>query len=265
MKSARRAARSIGFATLATVAALSLTACDGDDSQAAAGPSASTSASPSASTDASASPEASKESESGDSGSDKAGSTGSTSSGSTGGSGSSGSSGGSSSTGGSGSTGGSSSSGSTGGGSSTDDDEDVPEARSCDTSSVSVKLEATGGTVPAAILKATNKTSTACSLHGFPFVGWPNAQAPLFEATSTAYNAGIFLEPGATAYSSIRLETGDANNMHREKSITVQFGDSQQRAIGGTATLSAPGSAGIALSDKSTVTYWVDTLELAMR
>ncbi|MFE0895179.1 DUF4232 domain-containing protein [Streptomyces smyrnaeus] len=137
------------------------------------------------------------------------------------------------------------------------------KSSTCTVGKVSVGLKETGGSAPVILLKATNNGSTRCDLYGYPFVGYPDAQAPIAVGGGKP-QAVVSLEPGESAYASLGLEKGDGGNMHREKHLTVQLANRDQHGTGATATLTAPG-AGLAISDNSTVSYWNTTPESAMQ
>ncbi|MGI5346775.1 DUF4232 domain-containing protein [Streptomyces sp. CA-250714] len=134
----------------------------------------------------------------------------------------------------------------------------------CTVGKVSIRLQHTGGSAPVILLKATNNGSTRCDLYGHPFVGYPNAQAPIQTGGGKPQSV-ISLQPGKSAYAALSLEKGNGGNMHREKQLTVQLADRSLHATGATAKVNAPTGAGLALSDNSTVTYWNNTLEEAMQ
>ena len=132
----------------------------------------------------------------------------------------------------------------------------------CDLDTVQVRLKRTGGTAPVILLKATNQGDSRCDLYGYPFVGYPDAQAPIPVGGGQPQSV-VSLKPGKSAYASLSLEKGSGNNMHREKELTIELANRKLQGTGSTATLTAPG-AGLALSDNSTVSYWNTTPELAM-
>ncbi|MEU5833981.1 DUF4232 domain-containing protein [Streptomyces diacarni] len=134
----------------------------------------------------------------------------------------------------------------------------------CDVGSVQVGLQPTGGSAPVILLKATNKGDERCDLYGYPFVGYPGAQAPI-KVGGGQPQAVVSLEPGTSAYAALSLEEGDGANMHREKELTVELANRDQNGTGSTATVNAPEGAGLALSDNSTVSYWNTTPELALQ
>ncbi|QHF97879.1 hypothetical protein DEH18_33105 [Streptomyces sp. NHF165] len=239
MKTARRTRRTVrtaGLVAVAAAAAFSLTACQDDGTGA---------------DDAAGSPSASASSQ------DTGGSTsGQDDSGTGGSSGSDTGSGGDRTTSGSGNDGGSTA-GSGGG------DGDV-QRKPCDVRTTTVRFQQTGGSAPVILLKATNTGGDRCDLYGYPFVGYPDAQAPI-EAGGGQPQSVVSLAPGKSAYSALSLEPGNNANMHREKKLTVELATRDQHGTGHTATLTAPG-AGLSLSGESSrVSYWNTTPELAMQ
>ncbi|MFI0861269.1 DUF4232 domain-containing protein [Streptomyces smyrnaeus] len=239
----RRTVRSAGLVAVAATAAFSLTACQDGGGKDDAGSSTSSAVSKDSQT---------KDSQTKASQTNGSGSTGSTGSGSAG-SGGSGSSGAKSGNGGS----------STAGGSPQAEAAGVKRT-ACAVGKVSVGLKETGGSAPVILLKATNNGSTRCDLYGYPFVGYPDAQAPIAVGGGKP-QAVVSLEPGESAYASLGLEKGDGGNMHREKHLTVELADRNQHGTGATAKVSAPDGAGLALSDNSTVSYWNTTPKSAMQ
>ncbi|MBO8188904.1 DUF4232 domain-containing protein [Streptomyces spirodelae] len=236
MKTIGRTIRSTGLAAVAAAAALSLTACQGDggkdddaSSSSAAGAAKGTGAKDAAST-----------------GSDS-GSTGDGDEQSNGGGGTQ-----------------SNKAGSGGSGKPAQGDASGANGSVCTVGTVSVDLQETGGSAPVILLKATNNGSTRCDLYGHPFVGYPDAQSPIPIGGGKPQSV-VSLEPGTSAYSALSLEKGNGGNMHREKQLTVQLADRSLHGTGATAKVAAPGEAGLALSDNSTVTYWNDTVEQVLQ
>ncbi|WP_431984466.1 DUF4232 domain-containing protein [Streptomyces qinglanensis] len=225
-----RTVRACGLAAVATAAALSLTACQGDGTESGAAGSSSSAAA----TDDSAEqrPEPTGTQDSGPTGADST---------SGGGSGNS-------------------------DGAGTHSRAATPRTKrsACTVGKVSVNLQRTGGTAAVVLLKATNNGSTRCDLYGYPFVGYPGAQAPIAVGGGKP-QAVVSLEPGESGYAALGLEKGDGPGTHREKQITVELADRSLHGTGSTAKVSAPGGAGLALGDSSTVSYWNTTPELALQ
>ncbi|NLU68302.1 DUF4232 domain-containing protein [Streptomyces sp. HNM0574] len=138
------------------------------------------------------------------------------------------------------------------------------ERTTCTVGKVAVGLQETGGSAPVVLLKATNNGSARCDLYGHPFVGHPDAQSPLPAGGGTPQSV-VSLEPGASAYASLGLAEGEGADVHREKRLTVELADREGQGTGATAEVTSPGPAGLALGEDSTVSYWNDTLEGAMR
>lgn len=225
----RRVARTAGLGAIAAATAFALTACQSDDdSDKDNGGDSSSSAGSSGGSD---------DEGSGDEGSNDEGSGGSDS--------------------GSGSTGGGEEAGEGSGGSG-------DQRATCAVGKVSVEFQQSDGSMPVILIKATNNGNTRCDLYGHPFVGYPDAQSPL-PAGGGKPQSVVSLEKGESAYSALGLEEGEGADMHREKALTVQLADKNEKATGGTVKLRSPGSAGLALGDKSAVSYWNTSIEGAMQ
>lgn len=230
----RRTVRSAGLVAVAAAAMFSLTACQGDggkDNDAAS---------------VSSSTETSKDSGSKDSGSDAK-------------NGENGSSNGTDTNG----TGGNGGTQNANGGGDTQAGGSGVKRKTCTAATNTIRFQRTGGSAPVILIKATNQDSERCDLYGYPFVGYPDAQAPIAVGGGKP-QAVVSLEPGESAYASLSLETGQGNNLHRETDLTVELANRKQQGTGSNASLTAPGE-GLALSDTSTVSYWNTTPELAMR
>ncbi|MFG2224440.1 DUF4232 domain-containing protein [Streptomyces sp. NPDC048644] len=125
----------------------------------------------------------------------------------------------------------------------------------CSTSGMKIEVVSTGGTLPAALLKATNTAGGSCNLYGFPTVGYSGAQSAIGANEESKPQAVVTLSPGKSAYAAIALPP-DGKNLHREKSLTVGLSGKDMGPIDGQATVNAPGGAGLGISDDTTVSYW---------
>ncbi|MGW7689529.1 DUF4232 domain-containing protein [Streptomyces asiaticus] len=235
MKTTRHTIRTAGLVAVAAVVAFSLTACQSDsDKDDDAGSSAS----------AGASKGSGDSGDSGDSGGKGSGSDGSGSTGSGGGQ--------------------SGEEGSGDAGTQTGEEDSDVKRSACTVGNVAVSLQETGGSAPVILLKASNNGSTRCDLYGHPFVGYPGAQTSI-PAGGRKPQSVVSLEPGKSAYAALSLEEGNRGNMHREKQLTVELADRNLQGTGETAKINAPGDAGLAISDNSTVSYWNNTIEEVLR
>ncbi|MCX4549076.1 DUF4232 domain-containing protein [Streptomyces sp. NBC_01387] len=245
----RRTRRALTFLAVAGATVLATAACGPTGNDAADSPSTSTSAD-SSSSDSSASSSSSSGKES-----DTSASTGGKSGSSAQGSGSSGTSGTSGNTG--GTSGSSSGKGGTSGSSSGKGD------ATCTTDDTKIALVETGGTLPVILIKAVNASGGRCDIYGFPTVGYPGAQAAIGANEDSKPQAVVTLAPGQSAYAAIALPSGA--HTHREKTLTISLHGRDMGPIDGQTTVTAPGAAGLALSDSSMVTYWQSSEESALQ
>lgn len=253
--SARTTRTRLFAATTVALAALALTACEGDGSD--TGAPAPSSATPAG--QQSERPSGGNESAGGtETGGTKGtnGSAGSAaSSGSTGaaGSGSSGKTAGSS-----GSSGSSAASGPSGtSGGTGDEDSDLPGK--C--SAADVKITATEVPRPLnhLLLTATNTGSKTCMLPQYPAARFGEAQSvpPVAESTKPQSLTGV--QPGEAGYAGVLLSAGDGSgeNGYQADTLTIPFED------GSVATVALP-AGGVYVDTALTVTYWQADMDAAL-
>ncbi|MFC9465342.1 DUF4232 domain-containing protein [Streptomyces coelicoflavus] len=232
--SARRITRTRLFAaTTVALAALSLTACEGDELTGSPAPESSTSASA----------DGNNTGQTGGAKGDKA-STGST--GSTGNDNASGSDAGS----GAAADKGSHASGGSGGSGGTDgSDSEVPGT--CSASDVRITAANAPRPINHLLLTATNTGSKTCALPPYPAARFGEAQAVPPVAESSKPQSLTTLAPGESGYAGVRLSSGDGSgeNGYETTTLTVPFED------GSIARVKLP-SGGVYVDTALTVTYW---------
>ncbi|WKX19529.1 DUF4232 domain-containing protein [Streptomyces sp. HUAS CX7] len=236
--SARRITRTRLFAA-ATVAlaALSLTACEGDELTGSPAPESSTSASADGN---SARPAGGAKGDAGDTGDTGAtGSTGSTGSAGSTGNGKAPGSG----TGADKSSGGNASAGSAG------SDSEVPGA--CSAADVRITAANAPRPINHLLLTATNTGSKTCALPPYPAARFGEAQAVPPVAESSKPQSLTTLAPGESGYAGVRLSSGDGSgeNGYETTALTIPFED------GSIARVKLP-SGGVYVDTALTVTYW---------
>ncbi|MEU9596326.1 DUF4232 domain-containing protein [Streptomyces sp. NPDC048109] len=239
--SARRITRTRLFAaTTVALAALSLTACEGDELTGSPAPESSTSASADGN---SARPAGGAKGDAGDTGDTGAtGSTGSTGSAGSTGNGKAPGSG----TGADKSSGGSASAGSGG----TDgSDSEVPGA--CSAADVRITAANAPRPINHLLLTATNTGSKTCTLPPYPAARFGEAQAVPPVAESSKPQSLTTLAPGESGYAGVRLSSGDGSgeNGYETTALTIPFED------GSIARVKLP-SGGVYVDTALTVTYW---------
>ncbi|MGV9280117.1 DUF4232 domain-containing protein [Streptomyces sp. NPDC003730] len=234
--SARRITRTRLFAaTTVALAALSLTACEGDELTGSPAPESSTSASANGSD---ARPAGSAKDDTGNTG--DAQGTGNT--GTTGSTGSNGSAGKDNASGkGSGTDGASDASG--------DSDSDLPGE--CSASDVRITAANAPRPVNHLLLTATNTGSKTCALPQYPAARFGEAQSVPPVAESSKPQSLTTLAPGESGYAGVRLSSGDGSgeNGYETTTLTVPFED------GSIARVELP-AGGVYVDTALTVTYW---------
>ncbi|MEU1086698.1 DUF4232 domain-containing protein [Streptomyces sp. NPDC005892] len=264
----RRLTRSSVFGVAALIGALSLTACNDEDTAAidkvvsSAEAAADDTASPApigtaAATDGEKS---TQEKSSTSSGSKSSGSTSGTS-----GSGKSSTSG-TSVSGTSGS--GSSSTGSAGSAGSSDDsagsDDDAPDSPVCDGSNTKVRASILSRPVNHVLLTVTNTGSTACDAFSYPGVGYAGAQSVMDYVRDSVPQAVVSLEPGQSAYASVRTASADGSGEGGVgvNAFTVDFQDASGSFENSTQVTVSLGKE-VWVDSSAAVTYWLTDFEAA--
>jgi hypothetical protein len=237
-RTARTARRTRLFAaTTVALAALALTACEGDTSDTGASAPAASSSPAGAQSE---SPTGEKESGNGAEGNgskETNGSAGST------GSGSSGS--------------GSSDKSDKGSAAGVSDDSDKPGK--CSASDVKITAQKVSRPLNHLLLTATNTGSKTCMLPQYPAARFGEAQSvpPVAEATKPQSLTGV--EPGKSGYAGVLLSSGDGSgeNGYETNTLTIPFED------GSIATVALP-AGGVYVDTALTVTYWQTSMDDAL-
>ncbi|MGW1465695.1 DUF4232 domain-containing protein [Streptomyces sp. NPDC002308] len=259
----RRITRTSVFGVAALIGALSLTACSEEDRATIDRAIASTpavadggaalpdpAATGAATTDGTTATQANTSASAGSSGS-----SGSKSSGSTSGSGKSSASGTSGS--------GSSSTGSSGSSSGSSSDDDAPTYPSCDGTNSKVKGSILSRPINHVLLTVTNTGSTACNAVGYPGIGYEGAQAVMAYDENSVPQSVIVLEPGQSAYASVRTSAADGSGEggFNVKALRVSFQDNQGGFNDGQVTV--PLGKAVWIDSSAQVTYWQSDFETA--
>ncbi|MEU7207258.1 DUF4232 domain-containing protein [Streptomyces sp. NPDC044989] len=237
--SARRITRTRLFAaTTVALAALSLTACEGDELTGSPAPESPTSASADGN---SARPAGGAKGDAGDTG--DTGATGST--GSTGSAGSAGSAGNGKAPG----SGADKASGGNASGGTDGSDSEVPGA--CSAADVRITAANAPRPINHLLLTATNTGSKTCALPPYPAARFGEAQAVPPVAESSKPQSLTTLAPGESGYAGVRLSSGDGSGEHgyETTALTIPFED------GSIARVKLP-SGGVYVDTALTVTYW---------
>ncbi|MFD5359963.1 DUF4232 domain-containing protein [Streptomyces tendae] len=236
--SARRITRTRLFAaTTVALAALSLTACEGDELTGSPAPESTASAPADGN---SARPAGGAKGDTGETGS--TGSKGSDSSNGSAGNGNASDSG-------SGSNSGSGTGAGEGSDNSDGSDSDVPGE--CSASDVRITAANAPRPINHLLLTATNTGSKTCALPQYPAARFGEAQSVPPVAESSKPQSLTTLAPGESGYAGVRLSSGDGSgeNGYETNTLTIPFED------GSIATVKLP-SGGVYVDTALTVTYW---------
>ncbi|MGW0458693.1 DUF4232 domain-containing protein [Streptomyces tendae] len=236
--SARRITRTRLFAaTTVALAALSLTACEGDELTGSPAPESTASAPADRN---SARPAGGAKGDTGETGS--TGSTGSDSSNGSAGNGNASDSG-------SGSNSGSGTGADEGSDNSDGSDSDVPGE--CSASDVRITAANAPRPINHLLLTATNTGSKTCALPQYPAARFGEAQSVPPVAESSKPQSLTTLAPGESGYAGVRLSSGDGSgeNGYETNTLTIPFED------GSIATVKLP-AGGVYVDTALTVTYW---------
>ncbi|GHF73600.1 DUF4232 domain-containing protein [Streptomyces griseosporeus] len=116
------------------------------------------------------------------------------------------------------------------------------------------------------LLTVTNTGSSPCHLYAYPAVRFGEAQAvpPVVEESHP--QAVVTLAPGESGYAAVLLSAADGSGAHghTEKSLSVHFyGPSGSGSVGAAATPPLPAQ-GVFVDDSLRVTYWQQDLDDAL-
>ncbi|MER7584489.1 DUF4232 domain-containing protein [Kitasatospora sp. NPDC097691] len=117
------------------------------------------------------------------------------------------------------------------------------------------------------LLTVTNIGSTTCYLHGYPAVRFGEAQSVPPVIDDSKPQAVVTLKPGESGYASVNLSSTDGtdgSNGHTVTSLDVYFhGPSGNESVGAGAHPSLPAK-GTYVDDSLKVTYWQQSMDDAV-
>jgi hypothetical protein len=130
---------------------------------------------------------------------------------------------------------------------------------SCDAAKIQITAKTLDRPVNHLMLQATNTSGATCDLYAFPYLGFgEEAQSPLAEFPDSKPQAVVTLAPGESGYASVLTSAADGSggNGRRETTLTVSLhGRDGNGSVGGTARVALPGGS-VYLDDSARVTYW---------
>ncbi|MCT4356412.1 DUF4232 domain-containing protein [Streptomyces sp. Je 1-79] len=147
-------------------------------------------------------------------------------------------------------------------------EDDGPVSTPCTGATTKVVVSKVTRPINHLLLTVTNTGSRACNAYGAPFVGFDDAQAPIGVFDESRPQAVVTLSPGESAYASVTLsgERGGDPEAHGRtvRKVSVHFapGDGSGGSVGSGATLVAP--SGTYADDDARVTYWQREMDQAL-
>ncbi|MFE5963821.1 DUF4232 domain-containing protein [Streptomyces sp. NPDC056463] len=146
--------------------------------------------------------------------------------------------------------------------------DDGPVTTACTGVTAKVVVSKVSRPVNHLLLTVTNTGSRACNAYGAPFVGFDDAQAPVRVLEESRPQAVVTLAPGDSAYAAVTLsgERGGDPDAHGRtvRKVSVHFapGDGSGGSVGSGRTVAAP--SGTYADDDATVTYWQREMDQAL-
>lgn len=115
------------------------------------------------------------------------------------------------------------------------------------------------------LITVTNTGSTACDLYHYPAVQFGDSQSvpPVIEETRP--QAVTTLAPGTSGYAGVTLSAADGSGSHgyTAKTLTVHFYDADNNSIGPAAKPALPAK-GVYVDASVRVTYWLSDAQAAL-
>lgn len=139
----------------------------------------------------------------------------------------------------------------------TDSDDDGPVTLVCDGGNTKVTLTTVPRPVNHMLLTVTNTGSKACNAHYYPFLKFGEAQSAPQVFEESKPQAVVTLDPGQSAYSAVMTSSADGSgtNGYSTKDLTVSFQGREGSGSSGPST-SVPLAKPVYVDSTLTVTYW---------
>ncbi|MEU9118522.1 DUF4232 domain-containing protein [Streptomyces sp. NPDC048506] len=130
--------------------------------------------------------------------------------------------------------------------------------RACDAARIRIVAQPLKEPVNHLLLVATNTSGATCDLYDAPNLRFDAAQSPLAVLPDSRPQAVVTLAPGESGYAGVLTSSADGSGRHghRATSLSVSLpGRDGKGSIGGSARVPLPGGS-VYLDDSAWVTYW---------
>ncbi|MDT0455778.1 DUF4232 domain-containing protein [Streptomyces sp. DSM 41527] len=128
----------------------------------------------------------------------------------------------------------------------------------CDAAKIRIVAQRLTRPVNHLLLKATNTSGAVCDLYYSPYLRFDQAQSPLAELPASRPQSVVTLAPGESGYAGVLTSSADGSggNGRTVTSLSVSLpGRDGKGSIGGSAAVALPGGS-VHLDDSAWVTYW---------
>ncbi|MFE4018617.1 DUF4232 domain-containing protein [Streptomyces sp. NPDC059101] len=127
----------------------------------------------------------------------------------------------------------------------------------CDAAKIRIVAKPLTRPINHLLLQATNTSGATCDLYAFPYLGFDDAQAAVAEMPDSKPQAVVTLAPGESGYAGVLLSGADgAAHGHKATSLSVRLaGRDGQGSVGGAANVALPGGSAY-IDDGVRVSYW---------
>ncbi|WP_327225712.1 DUF4232 domain-containing protein [Streptomyces platensis] len=135
----------------------------------------------------------------------------------------------------------------------------------CDAAKIQIVAKPLKRPVNHLLLEATNTSGATCDLYFSPYLRFDEAQSPLAELPDSKPQSVVTLAPGQSGYAAVMTSSADGpgKNGGTMTSLSVSLpGRDGKGSIGGSRTVALPGGS-VYLDDSAWVTYWQSDVSAA--
>ncbi|MFI1497838.1 DUF4232 domain-containing protein [Streptomyces platensis] len=135
----------------------------------------------------------------------------------------------------------------------------------CDAAKIQIVAKPLKRPVNHLLLEATNTSGATCDLYYSPYLRFDEAQSPLAELPDSQPQSVVTLAPGQSGYAAVMTSSADGSgkNGRTTTSLSVSLpGRDGKGSIGGSKTVALPGGS-VHLDDSAWVTYWQSDVSAA--
>lgn len=135
----------------------------------------------------------------------------------------------------------------------------------CDAAKIQIVAKPLKRPVNHLLLEATNTSGATCDLYYSPYLRFDEAQSPLAELPDSKPQSVVTLAPGQSGYAAVMTSSADGSgtNGRTMTSLSVSLpGRDGKGSIGGSKTVALPGGS-VYLDDSAWVTYWQSDVSAA--